>query len=181
MINSKDLLAAIKFCKHAVPKNDKRASLHGIWLTARDGKLRLEASCGTALARCTLMILDHVDETVTSIRTDNLAAVEARLLHGEPTITLAELQARQQIGGQRPDFDRVFPSGEPKGLPTVGFDAKLVFTAFKAALTLTNKHNFTSLSTYAAGDAIVITIPTAANPYKSMTDDAFYLVMPIRL
>lgn len=182
MINSKDLLAAIKFVKHAIPKNDKRVQLHGIWITGHDGKLRLEASDGHSLARCTLDVPGFFgDKAIASIRTDNLAAVEARLQHGEPTITLGELQQRAQIDGPMLDFDRVFPRGEPKGVPTVGFDAKLVFTAFKAALTLTNKHNATSLSTYAKGDAIVITIPTAANAIKSMTDDAFYLVMPMRL
>jgi DNA polymerase III sliding clamp (beta) subunit (PCNA family) len=182
MINSKDLLAALRFCKHALPKADRRAQLHGIWLTTYHGKLRIEASNGHGLARCTLDVPALVAGTVTSVRTDNLAAVnEARLVHGDKTITLDELQARQQIDGPMLDFDRVFPHGEPKGVPMIGFDAQLVATAFKAALGLTNKHNVALLKTYSATDAICVTIPTAYNPYPSMTDDAHYLVMPTRL
>jgi hypothetical protein len=181
MINSKDLLAALRFCKHALPKADRRVQLHGIWLSTYDGKLRIEASNGNALARCTLDVPELVAGTVTSIRTDNLAAVEARLVHGDKTITLAELQARQQIDGHILEFDRVFPRGEPHGVPMIGFDAQLVAAAFKAALGLTNKHNAALLKTYSATDAICITIPTAANPYPSMTDDAHYLVMPMRI
>lgn len=183
MINSKDLLAALRFCKHALPKADKRAQLHGIWLSTYDGKLCIEASDGRSLARCTLDVPELVAGTVTSIRTDNLAAVEARLVHGDETIMLAELQARQQINGARPDFERIWEGREtPKPLDKIGLDVARVGAATRAAIVICEpKYKGAWLTMHGPDDGVVFVIPTAANPYPSMTDDAHYLVMPMRL
>ena len=182
MVNSEDLLTAIKFVKHALPKNDKRAQLHGIWLTGYDGKLRIEASNGHVLARCTLDVPGMLAGETASIRTDNLPRVEAWLRHEAAAVTLGDLLQRPQIDGPILDFDRVFPRGKPKGVPVIGFDARLLELAMKAARVVANpKYAGVTLTTYSATDALLVTISTVTNPCPTMTDDAYVIVMPMRL
>lgn len=183
MINSKDLLAAVRFCKPALPKPaDVRPPLQGVWLTTFDGKLRVEASNGEGLARAHLDVPGLVAGTVLSIRTENLPAVEARLVHGAPEFNVVELQQWPQIDGVPYDFDRVFPQGPATGVPVVGFNAALLANAIKAALLVCHpKNKGVSLTMYRDTAAMLVTIPTRGNLYKSMTDDAQYLVMPMEL
>ena len=183
-VSSTDLLAALRFCKAALPKpTELRTMLQGIWLSVPgEHELRLEASDGACMARCTLDVPGLQPCAVTSVRRDNLAAVAARLTHGDATVTLAELQARSQIDGPRPDFARLFRTDRPKGVPTIGFDVKLLERAAKAALIVCPpKCHGVQLSTWEGDAAAQMTVPTRGNKYKSMTQEAYFLIMPMRL
>jgi DNA polymerase III sliding clamp (beta) subunit (PCNA family) len=184
MINSKDLLLAIKFVEHSMPTKDVRYYLNGVWLTPLDGQLRVEASSGTTLARCVLDVPGlKAEDAQASIAATALEGFKARLQHGAGTVSLDDTRTFTQLEGRKPEFDRVIPRNDYKGAPRIKFSAELMLQAMKAVKCVTSKKELWGviMETNTYTDAVVLRIPTASNAATSMTEDALFLVMPMKL